>query len=519
MEQQLVPQSPEWWLRRLYGQLGERNFYLDRYTSYYEGDHPLPWLAPQARAEFRRILRMTRSNYMGLVVDAMVERAKIDGFRIALGDCDMNAANMDMEMDQDASANDQDTWRIWQANDMDAGSNSILLESGICGMSYIQCAPNLEDPTTPHMWPEHPSQAIVDYMPGSGRRQRVAGLKLWVDDWTDQLCATLQLPNNIYKFTAQPTQVGGAPNWTRRNVPGEQWGGVNLAGEVTLIEIPNNPRMLTGGVSEIYDVTDVQDRINKTIADRLITQDFGAFPQKWMSGWPTEDEQGNPVPAINIGRDRVVSTDVESAKFGQWDAAPLDPYSAAKREDVKDIASRTRTPAQYLLGEMTNVSGDTLYASQAGLIAKVINRCVPWGEGFESAIRVVRRLASLPDVGAKGMETIWHNPEFRTLGEMTDAVVKKLQVGIIDVRQAREDCGYTDSQIARMEARAAAAAQQQLDMQNSSMLQSIQDFTMPQTTSAPGKLVGAPGPVRPLSMPGMTGTADPTNMPDMPPAG
>jgi hypothetical protein len=469
----IVPQSPEWWLARLYAQLIARNERIELFTNYYEGDHPLPWLAPQARDEFRRILRMTRSNYMGLVVDAMVERARVEGFRLSGQD---SAGDPD---DLDVAAMDADTWAIWQANDMDAGSTSVILESAICGTAYVQLEPNPNEPTLPFMWPEHPSQAIVDYLPGTGRRDRVAGLKVWIDDWTGQMCATVQLPSNIYKYGAK-INAGGAPQWSRREVAGETWGGVNLAGEVALVEVPNNPRMLTGGVSEISDVIDTQDRINKTIADRLITQDFGAFPQKWMSGWPLVDEQGNVTPPIDIGRNRAVTTDVENAHFGQWDAAPLDPYSAAKREDVKDIASRTRTPAQYLLGEMNNVSGDTLQASQAGLIAKVVSRCVSWGEGFESGARVARRLAGLPDVGAKGMEAIWHNPEFRTLGELTDAVVKKLQVGIIDLRQAREDAGYTATQITRMENRQSEMARATIALRQTTMLQALADYNSPQ---------------------------------------
>jgi hypothetical protein len=97
-------------------------------------------------------------------------------------------------------------------------------------------------------------------------------------------------------------------------VPGESWPAPNPLGEVALTELPNNPRLLTGGVSEIADVIDVQDRINKTIADRLMTQDFGAFPQKWASGYP-DDEDEEP---IEVGRDRIVTTDVAETKFGQW---------------------------------------------------------------------------------------------------------------------------------------------------------------------------------------------------------
>jgi hypothetical protein len=156
-----------------------------------------------------------------------------------------------------------------------------------------------------------------------------------------------------------------------------------------MVEVPNNPRLLTGGVSEIADVISVQDRINKTLADRMMTQDYGAFPQKWAAGFPAEDENGNP-QRINVGKDRMVTSDVAETKFGQWEAAPLDPYSAAKREDVKDVASRTRTPAQYLLGEMSNVNGETLKASESGLVSKVRQRQRTAGEGLEEIARLAR---------------------------------------------------------------------------------------------------------------------------------
>jgi len=433
----LEPLSPNWWVARLYKQLVARRGLVDFYNDYYIGEHPLPWLAPQARDEFRRILKMTRSNYMGLVCDASAERAQIEGFRLG--------------PDEDSA--DRDTWRIWQANNLDADSDMGILESLISGQSYTLVAPNPTDQATPHIWIEHASQAIVEYQPGSNRRVRAAGLKVWDDDWTQEIHATLYLPSQIFKFKAPRPRSGAAPSnpeWVPREVPGEAWPAVNPLGVVSLIEIPNNPRLLTGGVSELSDVTDVQDRINKTIADRLITQDYGAFPQKWAVAWPNEDDDGNP-NTIDIGRNRMVTTEVQETKFGQWDAAPLDPYSAAKREDVKDIASRTRTPAQYLLGELNNVNGETLKASESGLVSKVRQRMRSWAEGYEETMRLARRAAGLDASSAAAMETIWRNPEFRTEAELTDAVVKRVQAGISSLRQGREDVGYTQTQIERME--------------------------------------------------------------------
>jgi hypothetical protein len=108
---------------------------------------------------------MTRSNMMGLVVDATAERLALEGFRLA----GQNAA-------------DQESWTLWKANDLDFHFDMGLLE-GLKGGTFY----TLVEPTgtpRPNIYVEHPSQAIVAYEPGSNRRRKAAGLKLWVDDWT-----------------------------------------------------------------------------------------------------------------------------------------------------------------------------------------------------------------------------------------------------------------------------------------------------------------------------------------------
>lgn len=449
--------SPLWWVLRLYEKLQVRRDLVTFFDDYYSGRHPLPWLAPQAREEFRRILEMTRSNYMGLVCDAVVERVNVEGFRFGPDD-----------------KADDETWRIWQFNHLDQDSDTAWLESTISGVSHFKVSPNEDDPRLPYIHVVHASQVIVEHVPGTNRRQRAAALEVWEDDWTGDLRATLYLPDDadkvlrVYKYRAErrkPVTTGTTtqvtsykPEWKVWEQRDEEWGGpIPELSVVPIIEIPNNPRLLTGGISELYDLTDIQDRINKTLADRLITQDYGAFPQKWISAWPEEDAAGNPTPPIDVGRNRILTTDIKEAKFGQFAAAEVDPYSMAKREDVKDIASRSRTPAQYLLGELTNVNGETLKASESGLVSKVKQRRKPWGESTEETMRLARQLAGLSGTDEKGnstehmMETIWSNPEYRTEGELVDAVVKKLQVGIASLRQAREDAGYSVTQIKRLE--------------------------------------------------------------------
>lgn len=407
--------SPQWWVKRLYDRLKLQRETFELYDAYYRGRPPrLPWLPEQAREEFSRLLALSNSNYMGLVVDAMVERMSVEGFSIG-----------------DDLAADMPTWEIWQANNLDAASDQVLLEAAIGGCSFLLVAPP-EGDGKPAIYAEHPSQATVEYEPGSARRRRAAGLKVWQDDWTGMQMATLYLPDQVYKFQAPARTPGGVtePRWEPRKVRGETWPARNPLGEVPLVEIANNPRLLTGGVSELADVVCVQDRINKTLADRLMTQDFGAFPQKWAKGFPSEDADGNKT-RIDVGRNRMVTSDAPETAFGQWDAAPLDPYSAAKREDVKDVASRTRTPAQYLLGEMSNVNGETLKASESGLVSKVRQRCRTAGDGLEDTMSLARRTAGLAS-GREVIETKWRNPEFRTEGELVDALTKMSTLHVPD---------------------------------------------------------------------------------------
>ena len=91
---------------------------------------------------------------------------RIEGFRLSA---------------QSSQQADQDSWGIWQANQMDAESQIAMTESLIKGVSYLSVWPG---DTYPTIAVEDALQTIVAYQPGSGFRVRAAGLKVWVDEWT-----------------------------------------------------------------------------------------------------------------------------------------------------------------------------------------------------------------------------------------------------------------------------------------------------------------------------------------------
>lgn len=409
------PGDPLWWLQRLWKQLAARREYAELMRCYYNGDHPLPLVPDKARDAFHRLLRQSRLNVMGLVVDATAERIQVDGFRVG-----------------DAPIGDDEAHRIWQANNLDGDSDLFLTEAVKTGRAFVLVAPNKQDKSRPLVTPEDITQAIVAYEPGN-RRRRAAGLKVWTDEWTDQLMATVYLPDKLYKFQAPKPKAGDGlqgPRWSKRTVDGEAWPAANPLGVVPLVEVRNRPDLLGDAFSEIHDVIDVQDRINKTLIDRMMAQEFAAFRQRWMTGYEIpRDDNGQPIEPFKSAVDRLWVIEDDGVELGEFQATDIAPYLRAVEQDMQHIGARTRTPSQYLLGEMVNISGDALKAAESGLVSKVRQRHRPFGEALEDVVRLA--LTAAGDTrDLSSIETIWHNPEFRTEGELVDALVKMDGLGV-----------------------------------------------------------------------------------------
>jgi hypothetical protein len=142
----------------------------------------------------------------------------------------------------------------------------------------------------------------------------------------------------------------------------------------------------------------------------------------------------------------MVTTDVAETGVRQLRRRAARPVLDAKREDVKDIASRSRTPAQYLLGEMSNVNGETLKASESGLISKVKQRMRPFGEAPR---RPCGSLAARPALSDPTATPAWRRCGGPAVPHRGRAHGRHRQAAagsrIASLRQAREDYGYPPS--------------------------------------------------------------------------
>ena len=446
--------TPLWWLEKLSAELSSRQANMQLWDSYYSGEHPLPFLTKahdaKMRDEFRRLLEDSRSNFMRLVVDVVEERLRVEGFRLS--------ASTDIK-------SDKASWDIWQANQMDAESQTAFVESLVKGVSYLSVWSDSDGDDFADIAIEDPLQTIVGYVPGSNYRQRAAALKVWRDDWTGKDRANVYLPSGIFKFEAAssdsipgaPTQWAGdamVPNPARGDAISRRWKELpdefvgNPLGVVPIIPLRNRPRLLVEGESEIADVYRVQNQINGFLFLLALAGYFGAHKQRWATGVAIMEKDGKPIELMSA-IDTLWQNENPNAAFGQFEATDLGGYIKAIEQKVLHIAVTTRTPRHYLIEQGQSPSGDAIKSAESGLTKKVERKMRDFGERLEQVIRLARRFQG--EEGAPvDSEIVWADPEIRTEAELTDAAIKKVQIGLIDRAQALEDLGYTQTQIARM---------------------------------------------------------------------
>ena len=436
--------TPAWWLVRLNKRLNEkaRRDRLTKLDNYYHGRHPLLFATDEFYEIFVDVLQPLSINFVSLVVDATVERLKVQGFRS--GENAESAANAN---------------QVWRDNDMDAWAvvahREALVKSETAVIVWTEAG-------KPQISVEDARTVIVDYYPGR-LKSRQAALKRWADD--TRAYATLYLPDAIYKFEQslsgddRDAIIDGASvgiisdttpyGWKRREVSDEAWPLPNPTGVVPVIPMVNRPDLFGRGQSEMESVLPQQDAINKLACDLLIASEFAAFPQRWMTGVETRDETtGEDTFDFRGAIDRLLTVPNPDAKMGIFQAADLDNYTGAIEAFVQQMASISHTPPHYLLGRSGVVpSGEATTSAESGLVSKVKSHQSEKGPVWAEVLRVADLVMDRRE--APALAPIWEDPERRSWSERADALAKERSLGIPD-EYLWKKLGYNADDIAEI---------------------------------------------------------------------
>jgi hypothetical protein len=413
-------------------ELRNRRWEIDRNEAYYRGRQPLSYASDQFRKYHAERYKDFSDNWVQVVSDAPVERLTVNGIKPA----GMTEA-------------DKESWRVWQMNALDADSQLGFLGAVNSGRSFVLVWGNPDDPETPEVTFEDASQCIVVYEPGS-RRKRRAALKRWEDGGYDY--ATLYLPDEVWKFqrahlsTPKKSLVmlqadDEMDAWTPREMGTEPNPQVNPMGCVPMVELPNKPMLVSDPIPDITGVVAMQNAVNLLWAQLFTASDYASFPTRIVLGAerpvvPVLDATGQivgerPVDMEKFAVDRVQFFSGDDVKTAEWSAANLDAYTSVIETAVGHIAAQTRTPAHYLIGKMANLSGDALIAAETGLIKRVEEKQLWFGQAIREVFGLIA-LAQGNDAKAKAVQggsVLWADAESRSNAQLADALLKLKGIG------------------------------------------------------------------------------------------
>lgn len=182
----------------------------------------------------------------------------------------------------------------------------------------------------------------------------------------------------------------------------------------------------------------VQDRVNQTAFDLLVTQTFSSFKVRYAAGLVGEavvDAEGNFVldadgrqvyKPIPVSQTRMLTTDDPQAKFGTLDETPLDGFIAALEASIKQFAVIGQLPPHALLGNMSNLSAETLVAAMAQTMRFAHVLKTTWGASHQSLMRLTAIDMELGEEAATDFtsEVRWRDMSDNTLGAVVDGLGK-----------------------------------------------------------------------------------------------
>ncbi|MFE6851836.1 phage portal protein [Streptomyces sp. NPDC057674] len=415
----------------LENELIRRRGRIDVHTDYYRGKHRLKFASDEFAKFHGNRYRDFSDNWTQVVADSPVERLTVTGF----------LASGEMEADKDL-------WEVWQVNGLDSDSQLGFLGAVTGARCFVLVWGDPDDPDMPVVTFEDASQSIVAYEPGSRTRRRAA-LKRWQDGNEDY--ATLYLAKEVWKFCRPLARQDKTPQmadvdeelktWQPRDMGDEPNPQPNPMGLVPMVELPNKPMLVDEPMSDVQGVIAMQDAINLLWAQLFTASDYASFPQRVILG-----AEPPTIPKLNaagevVGKqlvdiqkfavDRVMMFSGKDTKIAEWQAANLAMYTGIIEVAVGHLAAQTRTPQHYLIGKMANLSADSLLAAETGLVQRVDEKKLWFGQGLREVARLIA-LAKGDERKARALRSgrvLWADSESRSHAQMADALLKLKQLG------------------------------------------------------------------------------------------
>jgi hypothetical protein len=264
-------------------------------------------------------------------------------------------------------------------------------------------------------------------------------------------------------------------DWWPDDTDGFDWTLNNPYGMIPIIHFRNKEDDSPFGTSELHNAFAVQDGINKLVIDLMRTADFQAFKQRYITGIDEDQLPVNP----DTGRHELQSNPGDVWRFPS--GGPDNQVTVGELSDtnpagilasidklVDHLCSITRTPKSTLQDSAgTASSGFALSKVEAPLLDKVREKQISFGNSYEdlNKLLIVQMQyhndlpkGEVPETSIEWESSTSESAEEKLYGAQKKQILK--QNNVISAKQWAKEEGYTDEEIAQMQADTKAESEQ-----------------------------------------------------------
>lgn len=411
-------------LTALANTLNERRASIKTYRDYYDGSTTTTFVGSKLQNAFGEKLSRLNANRCSPIINTIADRLEVVNF---------------------TGEHEDEVMRYWRENDLDLVADELHAEALTTGNAFVIVLPDSQG--TPRLYPQWSEKVAVLFDAENHREIRVAAktwrlsdgryrlnliyadrIEKWVTTSPDE-----ELPTNDAKW--EKHQDSSDPNWPLKT---------NFD-RVPVFMFANNARSGCYGRSELEAIIPLQDRLNLSLANQALGEEFSALRQRWAVGIsPIIDETGQAIsPFKTSGAGELWMATDSDVKFGDFEASDLEQFERVIEGTELRIARTAGIPIHYLLQSSTP-SGEALRTAESRLVSKVTGRQINFGVVWSQIMEFVMELQGIQTQ----LKTVWKPAETRSeVNFWTNAVIKH-QLGVSNAQILRE-AGYTDAEIER----------------------------------------------------------------------
>lgn len=420
---------------------------LHRIGEYMRGRHDSVYVPHGAREEYKWLLHRSVVNFLPLVVAVIAENLHVDGYLPT--NPEGEATDPAAAGSGTVKADPANPWSIWHANRMQARQHGLHRAVAKYGIAYTVVLPGtMQGPggetvnqpviraVSPRRLTALYANDVDDEWPLYALEERVMR-----SDKGEVRVVWLYDEQNRYTLVGKTTEP--ALYWPGQDaglITGYAWQGVPSGTPVIeehglgvcpvvrfLHDIDLDGEMDVSGVAE--PLIPLQDQINTTTFNLLMSQQYASFRQRWVTGMVPDDEQGRPREPFRSGVDRLFVAEDADTKFGEFGQTDLAPILESREASIRHMSTVSQVPPYHLLGAVANLSAEALAAARDGLDRAISELQSVLSEPYKQTLRLAGLAAGNKVAWADRTSTVvWRDTSARAFAATADALGKVAQM-------------------------------------------------------------------------------------------